>query len=73
MTDPKDVKIYCTKCNVDVTDECLMRLDTMDLPDPLVSMKSCPYCHQLTTLKVRFKGRYERCCSAMPRRYAWAF
>lgn len=56
MTDPHMVILYCNNCKKDVTEECLNRLDTEDLPDPLVSYRSCPHCHQITGIKATIKG-----------------
>lgn len=39
--------IYCNNCKKDVTKECIMDMDSSELPYGKVWVRSCPYCHKM--------------------------
>lgn len=44
-------RAYCTKCKKDVTEDIVLEMDSRELGDGLVWMRSCPGCKSLENIR----------------------
>lgn len=47
----KSMRAYCMACKKDVTDDIVLEMDSNELSDGLVWMRSCPGCKTLEHIK----------------------